>query len=146
MSALGEKLKVVLADTFALYLKAHNYHWNIEGPDFYEYHGFFEKIYTEVHDAVDDIAEHIRALGEYSPGGLGRFKALTSIEDELTIVSALESVNRLKADNETVLSSIMEAYKEADKTDEIGLSNFLQDRYDAHKKLAWMLKASSVKS
>lgn len=142
MSALGNKMKIVLANVFAMYLKSHNYHWNIEGPDFYEYHKFFKKIYNDLWKSVDDIAEQIRSIGEYAPGSLGRFKELSSIKDEQLILSAKESVKNLIKDNNTVISSMIDAYDEANKSKEIGLSNFLQDRVDAHKKLGWMLKAS----
>ena len=142
MAILGDKLKRVLADTFAMYLKAHNYHWNIEGHDFFEYHSFFGEIYEELHDAVDPIAEHIRAIGEYAPGALSRYKELTTIEDELAVVPALTSVQRLLVDNQKVIDSLTIAYREANAAEEIGLANFLQDRVDAHKTLGWKLRAS----
>lgn len=145
MSALGNKLKVVLADTFTLHLKAWNYHWNIEGPDFYQYHKFLQKVYESLQDAIDPIAEHIRAIGEYSPGALGRYKELTNIEDELTIVSGEESVRRLLADSQKVVKSLTDAYYEAEKAKELGLCNFLQDRIDSHKKLEWMFRATLAK-
>jgi starvation-inducible DNA-binding protein len=142
MAILGDKLKRVLADTFSMYLKAHNYHWNIEGPDFFEYHSFFGEIYEQLHDAVDPIAEHIRAIGEYAPGALSRYKELTTIEDELAVVPALVSVQRLLVDNQKVIDSLTIAYREANAAEEIGLANFLQDRVDAHKTLGWKLRAS----
>ena len=143
MSKLGDKMKVVLADTFCMYLKAHNYHWNITGPDFYQYHTFFESIYTQLWEAVDSVAEHIRAINEFAPGGLYRFKQLSSIEDEIRVVNSQESVRVLISDNEKVIASLKEAYDEAEKANEIGLSNFVQDRIDIHKKLGWMLKATN---
>jgi starvation-inducible DNA-binding protein len=143
MSNLGDKMKVVLADTFCMYLKAHNYHWNITGPDFYQYHTFFESIYTQLWEAVDLVAEHIRAINEFAPGGLDRFKQLSSIEDEIRVVDSQESVRVLISDNEKVIVSLKAAYDEAEKANEIGLSNFIQDRIDIHKKLGWMLKATN---
>lgn len=145
MSALGNKLKIVLADTFALHLKAWNYHWNIEGPDFYEYHKFLEGIYSDLQEAIDPIAEHIRSIGEYAPGAFGRYKELTTVEDELTVVGGEEAVRRLLADSQKVVKSITDAYYEAEKQKELGLCNFLQDRIDAHKKLEWMLRSTLVK-
>ena len=136
-------MKVVLADTFCMYLKAHNYHWNITGPDFYQYHTFFESIYTQLWEAVDLVAEHIRAINEFAPGGLDRFKQLSSIEDEIRVVDSQESVRVLISDNEKVIVSLKAAYDEAEKANEIGLSNFIQDRIDIHKKLGWMLKATN---
>ena len=145
MAILGDKLKIVLADTFAMHLKAWNYHWNIEGPDFYQYHKFLQKIYEGLQDAIDPVAEHIRAIGEYAPGSFSRYKELTNIQDELAVVSGEESIRRLLADNNKILNSIKDAYDEAEKAKEIGLSNFLQDRTDQHKKLGWMLAATLAK-
>ena len=142
MSALGDSLRVVLADTFAMYLKAHNYHWNVEGADFYEYHIFLEKLYKELWEAVDDIAEHIRALNEYSPGSFSRFSELTSIQDATTVPMGVNMFQILLDDNDKVLSSLEKAYALAEKEKEIGLSNFLQDRTDKHKKHGWMLRAT----
>ena len=142
MTVLCNKLKIVLADVFAMHLKAWNYHWNIEGSDFSQYHAFFGEIYTELQDEIDPIAEHIRALGEYAPGSLSRYKELTTIEDELTIVPSNICVSRLLTDNNIVLSSMKIAYTAANDANEIGVSNYLQDRIDAHQKLGWKLKAS----
>lgn len=142
MSALGDSMKRVLADTFALYLKAQNFHWNVEGPDFYQYHGLFGDLYEEVYGAVDSIAEHIRAINEYAPGSFTRFKELSTIDDELKIPNALEMIRRLLGDNQRVIDSLTSAYKEAETAQEIGLANYLQDRIDIHKKHGWMLRAT----
>lgn len=142
MSALGDSMKRVLADTFALYLKAQNFHWNVEGPDFYQYHGLFGDLYEEVYGAVDSIAEHIRAINEYAPGSFTRFKELSTIDDELKIPNALEMIRRLLGDNQKVIDSLTSAYKEAETAQEIGLANYLQDRIDIHKKHGWMLRAT----
>ena len=146
MDTLVEQMKKVLAETFALYLKAHNYHWNVEGPDFPQYHEFFGNFYEEVYGAVDRIAEEIRALGSYAPGSFGRFKELSAIQDETSIPDHGTMVARLIVDNTTLLNTLNAAYKLAEQYNEIGLSNFLQDRYDAHKKHAWMLKSILVKA
>ena len=138
---LVDRMKVVLADTFAFYLKAHQYHWNVEGPDFPQYHEFLSNLYEEVYGSIDRIAEEIRALGEYAPGSFSRFQQLTSIVDSTSAPSAGEMFNTLASDNQIVLSSLMETYRLAEEYNEIGLSNFLQDRYDAHKKHAWMLSS-----
>lgn len=142
MSNLGDSLRVVLADTFALYLKTHNYHWNVEGKDFYEFHIFFELLYNEIWLATDAVAEHIRALDEYAPGSLGRFSELTNIDDATTIPAATVMVRHLLADNDKVIASLKTAYQDAEDAGEIGISNFLQDRTDIHKKHGWMLRAT----
>jgi len=138
---LVEKMKVVLADTFALYLKTHQFHWNVEGADFPQYHEFLENLYTEVYGSVDKIAEEIRALGEYAPGSFTRFKELTNIRDNTGAPSAAEMFTELQGDNQTVLNTLMQAYDLANQYNEIGLSNFLQDRYDAHRKHNWMISS-----
>jgi len=145
MSTLSDKLKVVLADTFALYLKTHNFHWNVEGPNFPQYHAFFDSLYNELWEATDGIAEHIRALDDYAPGSFARFGALSNIKDEVRILSAEDMIKILYLDNDVVMKSIKDAYKEAEKAGECGVSNYLQDRYDIHKKHAWMLRSTSKK-
>lgn len=142
MSDLGDKLRVVLADTFAMYLKTHNFHWNVEGPDFSQYHSFFDGLYNELWLASDAIAEHIRAINEYAPGSFTRFSELATIDDELNIPEAMTMFKKLLADNDKVLASLKSAYDAADDAGEIGLSNFLQDRTDIHKKHGWMLRST----
>jgi starvation-inducible DNA-binding protein len=141
MKELVDALKVVLADTFALYLKAHYFHWNIEGPNFVQYHGFLDDFYNEVWAAVDLIAEHIRALDAYAPGSFTRFKDLTTISDELAIPSAISMLTKLEADNQKVIDSLTKTYKSAEEANKIGLSNFIQDRIDIHEKHSWMLRS-----
>lgn len=134
-------MKVVLADTFAMYLKAHNFHWNVEGNNFPQYHDFLGNLYEELHGAVDPIAEHIRALDAYAPGSLSRFRELSSIRDSMTPPPAMGMMLELYSDNEIVMASLKSAYQSAETMGEIGLSNFIQDRYDVHKKHAWMLRS-----
>jgi len=138
---LVDDLKRVQADTFALYAKAHYYHWNVEGPDFVQYHEFLAKIYEELFAAVDVIAEEVRALQSYAPGVHRMLMELTKIQDDNSIPAALDMFKRLLADNDTVMEGLLTAYMSADAAGEVGLSNFLQDRYDAHKKLAWMMRS-----
>lgn len=141
METLQELMKKVLADTFAMYLKAHNFHWNVEGSNFVQYHGFFGDLYEELHGAVDPIAEHIRALDAYAPGSLTRFLELTDIECETNVPMAGEMMRKLAADNEIVLATLNMAFKLANNFQQDGLANFLADRIDTHKKHAWMLKS-----
>lgn len=141
METLIEMMKKVLADTFALYLKAHNYHWNVEGSNFPQYHEFFGNLYEELHDAVDSIAEHIRALDAYAPGSFTRFMELTEIEDELSVPAGVEMARRLMTDNERVMATLDVAQKLADTVGKSGLANFLQERIDIHSKHQWMLRS-----
>lgn len=141
METLKELMKKVLADTFAMYLKAHNYHWNVEGPDFAQYHTFFGNLYEELFDAVDTAAEQIRALDAYAPGSFSRFKELTDIEDEISVPSCVMMAQRLSDDNEIVLASLNMAFKLAEQFDKQGLMDFLAGRIDIHNKHGWMLRS-----
>jgi len=137
-----ETAKVVMADTFKFYIRAHGYHWNVEGPDFYQYHLLLEGIYEEVFAAVDTIAEQIRAMGSHVPGSLGRLSELSELRDEREQTDALTMLARLYQDNQTVLSHIKTAYDAAEAAGNHGWSNFLADRQSAHKKHGWMLRAT----
>lgn len=139
---LVELLNKVLADTFTLYLKTHSFHWNVEGPDFSEYHELFGNIYEELQGAVDPIAEHVRALDGYAVGTMKRMIEMTSVSETVVVPPARDMFHDWMRANDEVLKSIRECYLNAERQGEIGLSNFLQDRYDTHKKHAWMIRAT----
>lgn len=141
MEELVSKMKVVLASTFAIYLKAHNFHWNVEGPNFPMFHDFFGDLYEEYFSAVDPIAEEIRTLGAYAPGSLVRFKEDSVVKDEINIPSALSMATKLKEDNMKIIVILKETQKLAEKENAVGLANFLQDRIDRHYKHDWMLRS-----
>jgi len=141
MDDLIEEMKKTLADTFALYLKSHNFHWNVEGTMFLELHQYFGELYEELHDAVDPIAEQIRVLNSYAPGSFTRFLELTSIEDSVAIPTTIDMIDSLIKDNQTVINTLTSAYNLAEREKELGLANFLQDRIDVHKKHAWKLRS-----
>jgi starvation-inducible DNA-binding protein len=138
---LADKMKVVLATSFAFYLKTHNYHWNVEGENFSEYHTYLGTLYEEVWGAVDLIAEQIRTLDEYAPGSLGRFYQLSTISDESNIPTPINMMRKLVDDNKKVLDSLMEAHAEAEKQGKRGIVNFLEGRIDIHEKHGWMLRS-----
>lgn len=138
---LKESLKVLHADTFAMYLRAHYFHWNVTGPNFSEYHAFFSDVYEQLFAAVDPIAEHIRAIDEYAPGSFSRLSELATIKLDDTIPSDSDMMRKLETDNKKVLASLYSAYKDAESEKELGVANFLQDRIDAHDKLGWMLRS-----
>ncbi len=141
METLIEMMRKVLADHYAFQLKAHNYHWNVEGSNFPQYHEFFGKLYEEVFGAVDQIAEEIRALDAYTPGSFSRFLELTDIEDETSIPNAIEMARRLLIDNQKILATLDVTFKLADELDQQGLADFIAGRIDAHKKHGWMLRS-----
>jgi starvation-inducible DNA-binding protein len=143
METLVEMMKKVLADTFAMYLKSHNYHWNVEGSNFPQYHEFFGNLYEELHGAVDPIAEQIRALDAYAPGSLSRFMELTDIQDEMNVPLGTDMARKLLSDNQTVLNTLNMALKLAEQFDKQGLMDFLANRIDTHSKHAWMLRSIS---
>lgn len=141
MDKLIEDMKRLLADVYAYGLKAQNYHWNVEGPNFMEYHALFADVYSKASGDVDTVAEHIRALDAYAPGSLGRFKELTSIQDETTIPVAIEMVSRLHSDNAKVLSAAKIAHITAEELKQLGVVNFLEGLIDEYEKQAWMLRS-----
>jgi len=139
--SLTDSLKIVLAENFALYLKAQYYHWNVEGSDFYQLHEFFGDLYEEVYSSIDKFAEEIRALNSYAPGSLKRYSELSKIEGEERILTSKEMISQLLTDNNTYINTLTEAFQLSENQKEIGLSNFIQDRIDQHKKHAWMLRS-----
>jgi len=136
-------LTKVMADTFVMYYKAHSSHWNIEGPNFPQYHEFLNDLYTELWNSVDDIAEKIRQLGGYAPASLAELMSHTMVTENTGTYSDHEYLTRLLDANNLVLASLLMAYKEAEAATEIGVSNFIQDRVMAHQKHGWMLKATT---
>ena len=146
MSDLGQSMKVVLADTFGMMLNSLNFHWNVEGRDFFQYHGLFQQIYEELFDAIDTVAEHIRALDEYAPASYTRYKELTTVDEEIKIPTASAMVERLLLTNDRVLESIAKALEQAKLANDEGLVNFLGGRREAHTKHGWMLRATTKKN
>lgn len=142
MDEFIEQMKTVLANTFAFYLKAHNFHWNVEGPNFNDHHAFFGVIYNDAWAAVDLIAEHIRTLDAYVPGSLGRYREISQIQDETNVPDAHGMFTKLETDNKKVIESLKIAQKTADLVGSVGISDFLQDRIDIHEKHGWMMRAT----
>ena len=138
---LVDQLKVTLADVFAFYLKAHFYHWNVEGPDFVQYHDFLGDLYEEVHGSVDSIAELIRTLDSYAPGTLTRLKELSTVQESDVVPDARTMIANLETENIRVRASLLRAYQLAEQESEFGVSNYLQDRIQAHEKHSWMVRS-----
>lgn len=138
---LADQLKVCLGTVFAFYVKAQNFHWNVESDDFSMHHSFFGDLYEEVHDSIDPLAETIRTLNEYAPGSFKRFAELSVIQDQTGILSADQMMVELYNDNNVVLETLRKAYKTAESSMAFGPANFLQDRIQAHDKHAWMLRS-----
>ena len=142
MDELVKAMKIAFSTEFSFYLKVHYYHWNVEGPNFAQYHKLFSKIYEEVYGSIDAFAENIRKLGSYTPGSYTRLSMLSQIEDELTVPQALDMINDLLGDSEKCIKIFKMVYDLAEREGEHGLSNFLAERMDSHKKHSWMLSAT----
>lgn len=142
MDALKKQLKETLATAFSFYLKAAMFHWNVEGPHFYQYHQLFQDIYSDVYSSIDPLAENCRKLGTYAPGSLARFVELSRLSDVQDIPSAAEMVDQLHADNLIMIESLSQSLSLAQTHNQQGLMNFLADRIDNHEKWSWFLRAT----
>ncbi|WKD51005.1 Dps family protein [Microbulbifer spongiae] len=138
-------LKHLLADSYTLYLQTHNFHWNVTGPLFRELHLMFEEQYTELADAVDDIAERIRTLGVAAPGTYQAFAQLSSIEEVVEIPAAEDMVKILTKGHERVIKTCRDVLKSAQKGEDESTIALVSDRMRVHEKTAWMLRATSSK-
>lgn len=141
MEELIQQMKVYLADNVTFGMKAQQFHWNVEGDDFAQHHEFLGNLYGEVDGVIDQIGEFIRTLDAYAPLGPRRIAELTTIEEADVAPRAMVMMRTLYNDNTKVLQSITEAYRLAERYNELGLANFLQDRMAAHKKHQWMLRS-----
>lgn len=143
MEELKQSMKVAMASTFVFYMKAHYFHFNVEGIFFKQFHDLFGAIYEEVYGSIDQFGEEIRALGSYAPMSIGRYQELSIIEEPPGVVSAEEMVAELMQDNAKVIELLNQTFEFADSTNEQGLADFIAGRLDSHKKHAWMLRATS---
>jgi starvation-inducible DNA-binding protein len=138
---IASGLSRVLADSYTLYLKTHNYHWNVTGPMFQTLHLMFETHYNELALAVDLIAERIRALGFPAPGTYGQFMALSSVKEENEIPSAQEMICKAVEAHETVVRTARQAFKAAESAGDQPTCDLLTQRMQFHEKTAWMLRS-----
>jgi len=143
MEELQQAAKVAFATEYSFYLKAHNFHWNVEGSDFKQYHDLFGGIYEEVYGSIDAFAEQIRALGTYVPASYTRFSMLTQIDDETQILPRQAMVEALIVDNEKIVKLLKLVFQQSEANQEFGFSDFIAGRIDAHRKHGWMLRATA---
>lgn len=141
---IAEGLSKVLADSYTLYLKTHNFHWNVTGPGFPQLHQLFEDQYTGLAAAVDEIAERIRILGFPAPGSYKQFAELASIEEAEGVPSAKQMVEQLAADNEAVARTARSVFPAAESAQDEATVDLLTQRMAAHEKAAWMLRATAA--
>ena len=139
---MAETLSRVLANTYTLYLKTHNYHWNVTGPQFASLHTLFETQYTELAAAVDAIAERIRALGHVAPGSYAAFGKLSEIKEAPeSPPEAMQMIRELAADNEALTRLAEKANETADENNDVASGDMMIERMQVHAKSAWMLRA-----
>ncbi len=130
-----------LADTYTLYLKTHNYHWNVKGPMFFTLHTMFETQYTELALAVDAIAERIRTLGARAPGSYKEFGELSQIKESVKDVSAQQMIKDLMQDQLIIVELAKKIFPSAEALDDEATSDLLVQRMQIHEKTAWMLRS-----
>ena len=141
-SEIAASLTKVLADSYALYLKTHGYHWNVRGANFSELHALFMAQYTEMWTALDELAERIRALGEFAPQGYSAFANLTGIKDGDPEKDSPAMLKELLEDHETVIGSLRDAIAVAEEARDPTSVDLLTQRLAAHEKHAWMIRAT----
>ena len=134
-------LSRLLADTYTLYLKTHNYHWNVTGPMFITLHTMFEEQYQELALAVDEIAERIGALGIFAPGSYSKFKELTQIDEETGVPSAQNMIRQLVLGQEAVVRTAREIFPVIEEANDEPTADLLTNRMQTHEKTAWMLRS-----
>lgn len=140
-AAIASGLSRLLADSYTLYLKTHNYHWNVTGPHFNTLHTLFEQQYGELAIAVDDIAERIRALGYRAPGSYAEFSKLSSLAEESGEPNATEMIRRLVQGQETVVRSARSVFPAVEQARDEASADLLTQRMQVHEKNAWMLRS-----
>ena len=138
---VADSLAHLLADTFTLYLKTHNYHWNVTGPHFAALHALFEQQYQELWLAADELAERVRTLGHEAPGSYRQFAALTQIEEATGAPKAMEMVAELAAANEIVGRAAGATFQVADSAGDQATADLATQRQQVHEKAAWMLRS-----
>lgn len=141
-AAIAEGLSRLLADTYTLYLTTHNFHWNVTGPLFSSLHDMFMTQYTELWNAVDPIAERVRALGQPAPGSYAQFSRLSSLPDAPEIPpKATEMIRILAEGHEAAARTARALFPKADEVNDEATADLLTERIAAHEKAAWMLRA-----
>jgi starvation-inducible DNA-binding protein len=139
--AIADGLSRLLADTYTLYLKTHNFHWNVTGPQFNTLHQMFMTQYTELGLAVDEIAERIRALGYPAPGSYAAYAKLSSVKEADGVPSAEDMIRQLAGDQMIVAKTARGIFPVADEANDEPTADLLTQRMQVHEKTGWMLRA-----
>lgn len=139
---LVDDLKTLMASSFSYYLKTANYHWNVEGDNFIQYHSWLGELYSDVYSTIDQLAEYIRILQAYTPGSLTRFQELTEIEDQLTVVQPPELFEQLLADTQLMIALLNKTFDSATAERQQGIADYMAGRVDAMQKYAWQIRST----
>ena len=138
---LSDNLKVLLASTQSFAIKSQNFHWNVEGSNFPQYHAFFDTLYNDVNETIDPIAEYVRILGAYTPGSLTRYAELSIIEDQIKIPRAELMFAESLQDCETMLQLVTAMFDEAASENLHGIENYMAELQDLYGKKAWFIRS-----
>jgi len=138
---LSDNLKVLLASTQSFAIKSQNFHWNVEGSNFPQYHEFFDNLYGDVAGTIDKIAEYIRILGHYTPGSLTRYSQLSIIQDQTKIPRAELMFAETLQDCETMLQLVTAMFDEAANENQHGIENYMAELQDLYGKKAWFIRS-----
>jgi len=143
--AITAELGKLLADSYILKVKTHQFHWNVTGPMFNALHRMFEEQYTNIEEAVDEIAERIRALGAYAPGSFAQYAQLSAIVETQEVPTAVAMVAQLVADHETLVRTARSVFALADEANDQPTADMVTQRMQIHEKFAWMLRSMIAK-
>ena len=138
---LSDSLKTLLASTQSFAIKSQNFHWNIEGSDFPQYHEFFDTLYGDVSGTIDRIAEYVRILGAYTPGSLTRYAELSIIQDQTKIPRAELMFTESLQDCETMIQLVVEMFDQATQERQQGIANYMAELQDLYAKKAWFIRS-----
>lgn len=138
---LSDSLKILLASTQSFAIKSQNFHWNIEGSNFPQYHSFYDTLYNDVNDTIDKIAEYIRILGHYTPGSLQRYGELTVIPDQTKIPRAELMFFETLQDIDKMNQLVVEMFDQATEERQQGIANFMAELQDLYGKKAWFIRS-----
>ena len=142
---LSDNLKVLLASTQSFAIKSQNFHWNVEGSNFPQYHAFFDTLYNDVADTIDKIAEYIRILGHYTPGSLSRYSELSIIDDQVKIPRAELMFAESYQDCELMIQLVTAMFDEATQERQQGIANYMAELQDLYAKKAWFIRSTLKK-
>ena len=139
---LADNLKILLASTQSFAIKSQNFHWNIEGSDFPQYHAFYDTLYSDVSGTLDQIAEYIRVLDHYTPGSLQRYAELTIIQDQVKIPRAELMFQESLADTQKIIELVITLFDQATEERQQGIANFMAELQDLYGKKAWFIRST----